>query len=59
MRLALQNANAIVELLCNPIGLIGSDIFRANEGAVVGTDFGDVAVFPRAEFGVIVARLCI
>lgn len=37
--------------------LVGSDVVLAHERAVVRSNHGDVGVLPRAELGVVVARL--
>jgi hypothetical protein len=56
MHLALQQADAIVELRGYIQGLVGSCVVGFDEGRIVCCYFGDVTVFPGAEFGVVVAR---
>lgn len=60
VHLALEETDAIVQLGGDWQGLVGSCIAGDDEGRVVGCDFSDVAIFPRAEFGVVVAgrRVC-
>ena len=55
--LALQHADAIVELVGDAQGLVCGGVVGVDKGGVVGGDVGDVAVFAGAELGVAVAGL--
>jgi hypothetical protein len=55
--LALQHADAVVELVGDAQGLVCGGVVGVDKGGVVGADIGDVAVFAGAKFGVVVARL--
>lgn len=57
--LSLDHANTIVELVRDGIYLVTGCISFNVEGRVVRADFGNVAVFAVAEFGVIVAWLSV
>lgn len=55
--LALQHADAVVELVGDAQGLVCGGVVGVDKRGVVGADIGDVAVFAGAKFGVVVARL--
>ncbi len=55
--LALQHADAIVELVGDAQGLVCGGVVGVDKRGVVGGDVGDVAVFAGAELGVVVASL--
>ena len=57
--LALEHTDAVVELVEDAEGLVGSGVVGGDEGRVVGGDVGDVAVFTGAKFGVAVAGLSV
>ena len=59
VRLSLDHANSVVQLVIDTQSLIGSDVTPPDKGRVVGTDFGDVAVLATAELWVAIARLCV
>lgn len=53
--LALQHADAVVELVGDAQGLVCGGVVGIDKGGVVGGDIGYVAIFAGAEFGVVVA----
>lgn len=57
--LALEHANAVVQLINDAVLLVASGIVLHCKGGVVGGDFGDVAVFPVAKLWVVVAGGCV
>lgn len=59
VHLSLQEAYAIIQLVCHVQGLVGSYATFLDEGRVVATDLGDVAVFALAQLRVVVARLSV
>lgn len=57
VRLALQDADAVVKLLRYRVLLVGSGVVGARAGRVVGGDFGDFAVFAGTEGCIVVEGL--
>ena len=57
VRLALQHADPVVELLRHAVLLVRLHVALAREGRVVCGDFGDVGVLAGAELRVAVAGL--
>ena len=55
----LTHADAIVKLVNDAVLLVASGIVLDSKRGVVSRDFGDVAVFPVAELGVVVASGCV
>lgn len=55
VRLALNHANAVIELNGNSAVLVGGEVARFVESRVVGTNLGDVAVLAVTELRVVVA----
>lgn len=55
----LTHADTVVQLISNAVLLVTSSIVLHGKGGVVGGDFGNVAVFPVAELGVVVAGGCV
>ena len=59
MGLDLEHPYAVIELIDNSELLIGCCVVGHHEGAVMGSDKGNIAVLPTAKFRIIVACLCI
>ena len=57
--LALQHADAIVELVEHRKLLIGGRIVGVDKGRIMGSDEGDIAVGAGTEFRIVVTRLSI
>jgi hypothetical protein len=57
--LALQHANAIVQLLSHAVVLVTAYVALLSERRIVSSDLGDVGIFAVAELEVVVARLCV
>ena len=55
----LTHADAVVQLVGDAVLLVASGVVLHGKGGVVGGDFGDVAVLPVAELGVVVAGGCV
>jgi hypothetical protein len=56
MHLPLKHSDSVVQLGCYAEGLIRRRVIGPNKWGIVCRDFGDIAICPIAEFGVIVAR---
>ena len=57
MRLDLEHSYAVIELINDSQLLVGGCIVGHGEGAVMGSNVCDVAVFSTAELGIVVACL--
>ena len=57
MGLALQHADAVIELIQHRKLLIGGCIVGVDKGRIMGSDEGDIAVGAGAEFRIVVTRL--
>lgn len=54
--LALEHADTIIQLIDDSKFLVACSISGDGKGSVVGAHLGDIAVFPVAKLGVVVAR---
>lgn len=57
VRLTLEHANAVIELLCHCQLLITCNVSLPDKWTVMGAHLSDVGILSIAEFGIVVARL--